>query len=581
MLLSTWPPRWEGPLPGLEKPGLRRIGAGQARHAGGLLPGRGQPTETLESSSSVRDRHPLRLVLRGATRGCQALWQRPAEFQREQTDDDGPAGPTFLADEERAPCQHPGLQRADVGFDVRAVLRASLSRVRIEPGSGHVGLQDRTTRPLPGLFWRCRSAVDREAAPSETPRDATRARGALAPRLPRPPPGCGWATRGGGALGMAGGHQGRPGGPVSLQTGPCLTGFGGVLPQDGAPASGVPCRALRRQLPELEPPPLQAGTALRLGQRRAVPAALSRARRCALGLSPPPGADEPHRCAVQALLEEREGRGHRTRGRRMACKAVPRQGLPRLSGQHAHHHWTLAFLPLPLVALGAARVLFPCQGTARHGRANDHRRAALPLHVAPRERLRAGVLPRGDRSQSMGQIGLVTAAYASDRAPRLRLGPAHRGQACARVRPPGAGENQAPVARPQAPHHAREAQVIRPGLQRLEDTKDRTPERGPTGEMLEGAPQGPTQGLHPCRLPRGQGGQGPLAALATVAQRRAQPEGRRRRAVGHARHRHGWRRACSHEKTRAACALTWVQKPYAIRLPLCQAIHSLIKEGGK
>jgi hypothetical protein len=49
MLLSTLPPRWEGHLQGLENLGLLRIGAGQARHAGGLIQGIGQQTETIES----------------------------------------------------------------------------------------------------------------------------------------------------------------------------------------------------------------------------------------------------------------------------------------------------------------------------------------------------------------------------------------------------------------------------------------------------------------------------------------------------------------------------------------------------
>src|SRR5262247_499473 len=131
----------------------------------------------------------MRLVLRRAQRGCQALLTRPDEFQREPTDEDVPAGPTFLADEDRAHFQQPGLQRAAVVFDGREVLIASMSRLRIEQGRGHVGLKDRTTRQLPGLFLRCRIAVDREAAPSETPRDDTRELVALAPRLPMPPPG--------------------------------------------------------------------------------------------------------------------------------------------------------------------------------------------------------------------------------------------------------------------------------------------------------------------------------------------------------------------------------------------------------
>src|SRR5215510_10829975 len=136
----------------------------------------------------------MRLVLRGAKRGCQALLQHPAEFPREQTDEDVPAGPTFLADEDRAHFQQPGLQRAEVVFDVREVLIASMSRWRIEEGRGHVGLQDITTRKLHGLFLRCRIAVDRETAPVETQRDDTRELVVLDPRLQMPQPGFELAT---------------------------------------------------------------------------------------------------------------------------------------------------------------------------------------------------------------------------------------------------------------------------------------------------------------------------------------------------------------------------------------------------
>jgi hypothetical protein len=48
MFLSTLPPVWEGHLQGLENPGLLRIGAGQARHAVGIIQGIGQQTETIE-----------------------------------------------------------------------------------------------------------------------------------------------------------------------------------------------------------------------------------------------------------------------------------------------------------------------------------------------------------------------------------------------------------------------------------------------------------------------------------------------------------------------------------------------------
>src|SRR5262249_60880487 len=97
----------------------------------------------------------MRLVLRGAKRGCQALLQHPAEFQREQTYEDVPAGPTFLADEDRAHFQQPGLQRAEVVCDVREALRASMSRVRIEQAIGHLALKDVTTRKLHCRFYRC------------------------------------------------------------------------------------------------------------------------------------------------------------------------------------------------------------------------------------------------------------------------------------------------------------------------------------------------------------------------------------------------------------------------------------------
>src|SRR5215831_1332236 len=218
----------------------------------------------------------MRLVLRGAKRGCQALLQRPTEFQREQTYEDVPAGPTFLADEERAHFQQPGLQRAEVVFDERAVLIASLSRLRIEEGRGHVGLQDITTRKLHGLFLRCRIAVEREAAPVETQRDDTRELVALDPRLQMPQPGFGLATRGGCDLGIAGGYQGMQGVQFILKTMPCLTGFGGVLPQDVSPASDLHFRDLLRKLPQLDHTPLHEGADLRLGQRRDVPEALSR-----------------------------------------------------------------------------------------------------------------------------------------------------------------------------------------------------------------------------------------------------------------------------------------------------------------
>jgi hypothetical protein len=48
MFLSTLPPVWEGHLQGLKNPGLLRIGAGQARHAVGIIQRIGQQTETIE-----------------------------------------------------------------------------------------------------------------------------------------------------------------------------------------------------------------------------------------------------------------------------------------------------------------------------------------------------------------------------------------------------------------------------------------------------------------------------------------------------------------------------------------------------
>src|SRR6266571_3894048 len=144
MLLSTLPPVWEGHLQGLENLGLLRIGAGQARNAVGLIQGIGQQTETIESGYGVRNRDPMRRVLRGAKCSRQAPLQLSAEFQCEQTHEDMTAGPPFLTDEDRAHFQQPGLHRAEVIFDVRQVLIARVGRVRIEQGRGHVGLEDIT-----------------------------------------------------------------------------------------------------------------------------------------------------------------------------------------------------------------------------------------------------------------------------------------------------------------------------------------------------------------------------------------------------------------------------------------------------
>ncbi len=144
MLLSTLPPVWAGHLQGLENLGLLRIGAGQARHAVGLIQGIGQQTETIESGYGVRNRDPMRRVLRGAKCSRQAPLQLSAEFQCEQTHEDMTAGPPFLADEDRTYFQQPGLHRAEVVLDVRQVLIARVGRVRIEQGRGHVGLEDIT-----------------------------------------------------------------------------------------------------------------------------------------------------------------------------------------------------------------------------------------------------------------------------------------------------------------------------------------------------------------------------------------------------------------------------------------------------
>src|SRR5215831_2909293 len=168
MLLSTWPPGWEGHLQGLENPGLLCIRAGQACHAVGVIEGIGQQTETIESGYGVRDRDPMRLVLRGAKRGRQAPLQLAAEFQREQTHEDMPAGPTFLANKDRAHFQQAGLHGAKVVFDMREVLIAIVGCLRIEQGRGHIGLEDITARQLQGLLLCCRIAVDREAASVKT-----------------------------------------------------------------------------------------------------------------------------------------------------------------------------------------------------------------------------------------------------------------------------------------------------------------------------------------------------------------------------------------------------------------------------
>src|SRR2546428_9010603 len=144
MLLSTLPPVWEGHLQGLENLGLLRIGAGQARHAVGLIQGVGQQTEKIEGGHGGRNRDPMRRVLRGAKCSRQAPLQLSAAFQCEQTHEDMTAGPPFLTDEDRAHFQQPGLHRAEVIFDVRQVLIARVGRVRIEQGRGHVGLEDIT-----------------------------------------------------------------------------------------------------------------------------------------------------------------------------------------------------------------------------------------------------------------------------------------------------------------------------------------------------------------------------------------------------------------------------------------------------
>ena len=521
MLLSTLPPVWEGHLQGLENPGLRRIGTGQARHAVGLIQGRGEQTETMERSEGVRDRDAMRRVLRGAQHSRQAPLQLAAALQREQTHEDRTAGPPCLADEDRTYVQQPGRHRADVVCDVRQVLRAIVGRVRIAQGRGHVSLEDIPARQLHGVLWRCRITVDREAAPVKTDRDDGGKLVALDPGVHLPQPGRGVATRGGRNLGLPGGHECLQGVPFLLEPMPGLPGFGGIVPQDVPPALGVHFRDLLGTLSQLDHAPLEERAALRLGQRRDVPEALRRSRGFALGLHPPPSADEHHLGDVQARLEDGHGRGHGARVGHMACTDPHREGRPGLIGQPAHDHVALAFFPVPMGAIRAEVVLFACQGAAGDSIQTPDGRAALALHGAPRERLRDVVLPLGDRLQGAGAIVLVKAAHAQDLAYRLLLCPAHRRQPRAWVRHPGQSQQQTAFAWPPAPQHARDAQVIRHVLQRIKDTKDRTTDGVPTREMIACAPESPTQGLHAHGLPMGQVGQGALADLVTVTKRLA------------------------------------------------------------
>src|SRR5437870_464260 len=155
---------------------------------------------------------------------------------------------------------------------------------------------------------------------------------------------------------------------------------------------------------------------------------------------------------------------------------------------------------------------------------------------------------------------LFRSAYAQNFAHRMLLGPAHRRQARALVRHPGQSQKQAQFARPRAPQHTSDAQVIRHVFQRIEDTKDRTTDGVPTCEMIAFSPESPTQGLHARGLPMGQVGQGALADLVTVTKRLAQQDRWRRSAIGNDLNIHGFIISLIKQKTRESCGITWVHK---------------------
>src|SRR5207245_3997412 len=121
-------------------------------------------------------------------------------------------------------------------------------------------------------------------------------------------------------------------------------------------------------------------------------------------------------------------------------------------------------------------------------------------------------------------------------------------------------QKQAQFARPRAPQHTSDAQVIRHIFQRIEDTKDRTTDRVSTCEMIKFASESPTQGLHARGLPMGQVGQGALADLVTVTKRLAQQDRWRRSAIGNGLDIHGSMISLINQKTRQPCRITWVHK---------------------
>ena len=84
----------------LEKAGLLVIGAGQARHAVGVVERIGQQTEPVERVKRILKRDAVRIIFRGAVRRGQAPLQLPTEFQRQHTHEYVTTCPGVLADKD-------------------------------------------------------------------------------------------------------------------------------------------------------------------------------------------------------------------------------------------------------------------------------------------------------------------------------------------------------------------------------------------------------------------------------------------------------------------------------------------------